>query len=81
MNEPNLKPCPFCGGEAIVKDGMIYVDKGVLVKCSRCFVKTNIVLIDHPRLKYDGLDESTRYTRDQAIQKAVEVWNRRVNDE
>jgi Lar family restriction alleviation protein len=75
-----LKPCPFCGGEAEVINTMFYKDKGRRVKCKKCFAVCTFFLIDHPRLTPNGLDESTRYTEEQATQKAVEAWNRRVTD-
>lgn len=55
-----LKPCPFCGGKAEIRDGHIYLDEAVLIRCSECFVKTSHVLINHPRITSNGLDESTR---------------------
>lgn len=81
MKETELKPCPFCGGDAEVREAYVYLDAAVLIRCSNCFVKTEKVLVNHPKLKYDGLDESTRYTKEQAIQKAAEVWNRRSDNE
>lgn len=76
MNE--LKRCPFCGGEAIVIEANIFSIIGYRVKCTKCFVFSFPVLVDHPVLQYDGLDESTRYTEEQAKEKAIEKWNRRV---
>ena len=80
---PKLRECPFCGGEATVKQGNIYMDKIVLVTCSKCHVRTDFVFIDHPKLdcKTGGLDESTRYTERQAVEKAMNIWNRRATDE
>jgi Lar family restriction alleviation protein len=76
-----LKPCPFCGGEAELRDGHIYMDEMRIVTCTRCHVRTIPVVIDHPSITANGLDESTRYTAEQAEQKAIEAWNRRANDE
>jgi Lar family restriction alleviation protein len=78
MKETELKPCPFCGGEAEVKDCFVFLDKAVVIRCTSCFVRTKKILIDHPRLTADGLDESTRYTREQAIQKVADAWNSRA---
>lgn len=84
MNE--LKRCPFCGGEAIVIKANIsstigyqvkYSTIGYQVKCTECFAYSFPVLVDHPVLRYDGLDESTRYIEEQAKEKAIEKWNRR----
>ena len=78
----NLKKCPFCGGESKFKRGRVYLDEAVYAVCGQCGCRTRVVLIDHPRLTSDGLDESTRYTAAQAEQKAAELWNARatVND-
>ena len=81
MKETELKPCPFCGGEAEVREGFVYADNAVLIRCQKCFVKTEKVLINHPKITYYGTDESTRYTKEQAIQKAAEIWNRRADNE
>lgn len=38
MDKIELKPCPFCGGEArVLKDGLPYV----VIECERCFGRTN----------------------------------------
>lgn len=38
-----LKPCPFCGGEARVRDGGDYFTVGCLDKNCICFYGTNWV--------------------------------------
>ena len=73
MNDIELMPCPFCGGKAEIRDCLCYLDNAVLIRCSKCFVKTEKILIDHPSYTIDGLDESTRYTREQAIEKALKL--------
>lgn len=74
----DLKPCPFCNGAAEVIDTHVYLDAAIRIGCGKCRVITPAVLIDHPAYKGEGLDEDTRYTRDQAVAKAAQVWNRRV---
>ena len=74
----DLKPCPFCNGAAAVIDTHVYLDAAIRIGCGKCRVITPAVLINHPAYKGEGLDESTRYTRDQAVNKAARVWNRRV---
>lgn len=60
-----LKPCPFCGGKAIKQ-----VNSGVCVKCVDCGIST-ITLIDMPSHK----------SNKGAIERVIEMWNRRVNNE
>ena len=65
-----LKPCPFCGGQAVP----VYSNKGSLytgnilmlsaegtIKCKKCEVRL-------PRI----------YSR---VSKAIEAWNRRAKDD
>jgi hypothetical protein len=78
MDEIKLKPCPFCGGEAQIKDTHVYMDEAIKIYCSRCACSIFPVLINHPRLTARGLNESTRYTREQAINEAAKKWNRRT---
>lgn len=74
-----LKPCPFCGGEAKVGDYMLYASSGKHIKCTRCSARSGFYLIDSPKVDFTKkLDESTRYTEEQAIEKAAEDWNRRA---
>lgn len=62
----NLKPCPFCGGEAELKR---YVGIGLVcqayVECQGCHCRTDMI---DPSLKYCANDE------------VVEMWNRRNAD-
>ena len=74
-----LLPCPFCGAHAEIVDTTAYMDKAVVVRCDGCSTATKRILVDHPMLTADGLDESTRYTRDQAAEVAAKIWNRRVS--
>lgn len=77
-----LKPCPFCGGEAVITDVMAFRSDGKRVKCTTCYAGSMYVLINHPKLNLfdNSVDESTRYTAEQAEQKVTELWNRRVVD-
>lgn len=67
MNE--LKPCPFCGGEAeyvVRRDGMLIATLcPVAVKCKECGAVAAYV------------EASTEYC---AKDKATELWNRRVEN-
>lgn len=77
-NKPDLKPCPFCGGEAERKLAYGYAE-GWYIKCNKCKIKTFPIFIDYPRVTYaGGNDESTRYTSEKAAKIAEDMWNRRV---
>ena len=65
MSEIKLKPCPFCGGEAVLKRDRA---GSHCVKCTNCGCMTTY--------QFDfgeGEEVSKR--------KAADVWNRRVVDE
>jgi Lar family restriction alleviation protein len=67
MNDTDkLKPCPFCGGQAI-----LYVSPqgGICVMCWKCRVQT-------PN-RVDCLD-FTKPTN--ATKQAIEAWNRRITE-
>lgn len=68
MKETELKPCPFCGGEAeMIKHSFwnerkhSYSDRTYSIKCCGCSVET-----------YPFYDTK---------EKATESWNRRANNE
>lgn len=61
-----LKPCPFCGGEA-----RLHVDDGVRVICKECNCQT-ITLVDGRWVAGVG---------GTAVSRVIEKWNRRVKDD
>lgn len=62
-----LKPCPFCGGEATL---FVAPEGGVFVKCVRCGAKTKC------RVDSDAFSKPTN-----AVKSVIEAWNRRVKEE
>lgn len=60
-----LKPCPFCGGKAVV-----HVNDGVRVMCTECGAKTKGLV--------DGYSQGR--PMGSAINSVVKAWNRRAND-
>lgn len=78
MAKIKLKKCPFCGGEAEIVKTHVYLDEARRVMCTACQATTQRVLVNHPMMRGDGLDESTRYTAEQAEEKVAEFWNARV---
>lgn len=75
-----LKCCPFCGGEARIKKGSLWLRDYIVIECKNCRSKTRNVLIDSPAFDGTKLIESTRYTEEQATRLAIERWNRRCEN-
>lgn len=61
-----LKPCPFCGGKAV-----IYVNDGVCVICTKCGVSTQNCVDVYVSGKPTG----------GAVGSVTAMWNRRADDE
>lgn len=78
-----IENCPFCGGKAKVKKAFVYMDEARFVACRECGTRTKFVLINHPALTIkDGiieLDESTRYTPEDAEKIVIDIWNKRLH--
>ena len=82
MNEFELKPCPCCGGAAEIVRGETFGVRRRSVRCTECGLETQKVFVDKPAItskSYPHVDESTRYTEQEATQITVELWNRRVD--
>ena len=62
----NLKPCPFCGGEAELSSGRFDGKNTSYVMCKKCAAQGEFFFV------------SPRYA--SAI-RAIEAWNRRAKDE
>lgn len=57
-----LKPCPFCGGKAVVM-----ANKGVKVICTKCWCQT-----------YTGFDgDPEECERFSSLDDVIKKWNRR----
>ena len=74
MSVIELKPCPFCGGEAesrIIYEGKRETLKAMFhyVRCSKCFAQT----FSFP---YKNTDRTGVNPADEAI----EAWNRRATN-
>lgn len=75
MKETELKPCPFCGSKAEIKEGYSYYNKTVQAHCTQCNACMSKVPIDC--LIYTK-GKTVRFTKEQATQKTTNEWNRRV---
>lgn len=62
-----LKPCPFCGGEAC-----LYVSDGIRVICKDCEA-SSVILCDAFDMAGKPYGKST--------ERVIEAWNRRVTDD
>lgn len=60
-----LKPCPFCGWEAMLEQARVRKGYESSVVCCGC-------LVYMPTITYD--------TQEEADEAAIEAWNRRAGD-
>lgn len=69
MAELKIKSCPFCGGEAFLKDGnpTTFGTFEALVICKNC--SASVVGVSRIRFEKNGYD--------LARKQAVKAWNRR----
>lgn len=79
----NLKPCPFCGGEAEFR--LIRTDNGnstlefqFRISCKVCRMG-NYSVVNRVRINFNS-DGKLYFDTDER-ERAIEAWNRRVNDE
>lgn len=75
MNE-ELKPCPFCGGEAKIKAASKeYIGFTIWCECKNCYAQAGGYCPDMKK------EDTAIENIDSCRNKAVEAWNRRANDE
>ena len=80
MEHNELKPCPFCGGEADVKYQPIYMDYGVCIFCTECKARSKFFPYDCKYTYFHG-EKNVYISKEQAKNKAIELWNRRADNE
>lgn len=78
MNKPELKPCPFCGGEGEICERTVFYDHAKIIRCKRCGAMTSLVMMKHPFAEEKGTIKAERYTPEQAVEKVAELWNMRA---
>ena len=66
-----LKPCPFCGGKAALREQPIYIYTAIYAHCTCCKARVMESFSDAPNI--DGVTLG----REKATEKAIEAWNRR----
>lgn len=91
MNEIKLKPCPFCGGEAVLKTGDVGLKRGdrdkayhicasVWVECKECRFSmdayTEYVVLDDSKMELKG-----SFFEGRTVKYVIKKWNRRPGDE
>ena len=70
-----IKSCPCCGYSAEAKLGHSLLDEGWYVQCTKCHIRTTIVLINCPTLNGE------KYDYYGALKAAVDTWNTRASVE
>lgn len=65
MEKVELKPCPFCGGKAVLLSGALF-SASAEVKCKKCGARTIV---------YKGGNYS------DVVLLASQAWNRRVGEQ
>lgn len=66
MSELELKPCPFCGGNAVV-----HVNDGVRVLCVECGANSKCLVDGYLKGRPTG----------SAIHAVIKAWNRRTEND
>lgn len=69
-----LKPCPFCGGEVVVKAVNKNYGLAIRCQCSKCNARTEEYCPDTNK------EDDTLENIEECKKRAIEAWNRRAND-
>lgn len=80
MKETELKPCPFCGGKAEIRGQALYVTNSVCIHCTECKARSKIFPCNCRYVYFRG-EKNVYISKEQATNMAIELWNRRVDDE
>lgn len=69
-----LKPCPFCGGEAVIKAVNKSYGLTIWCQCPKCGVRTEGYCHN------TNNEDATIDNIENCKNRALEQWNRRAND-
>ena len=72
MQEIELKPCPFCGGKAVVKATTKRIGFTIWCECEKCYAKTEGYC---PNIEKE---DASLANIEECKNNAIELWNRRV---
>lgn len=61
-----LKPCPFCGGEAVIENWLTRIGFKAEISCTGCLA---------------WMPSKNCNTAEEAEKAAADAWNRRAGDE
>ena len=70
-----LNPCPFCGGEAVIKAVNRNYGLTIWCQCTKCDARTEGYCPD------TNNEDATIDNIENCKNRALEQWNRRANDE
>lgn len=82
MSNTELKPCPFCGGTAILKMSKIYAYDTKFrvdwhVKCLKCKLTQDEYSSEYQMYSNEQV---LRISNEDGRQKVIDNWNRRANE-
>lgn len=74
-----LKPCPFCKGEAETHFQPLYTEDGVCIRCTNCGARSRFLVFDCVYEQYHG-EAKVYIPKERAIKDVIDLWNRRATD-
>ena len=75
-----LKPCPFCGGEAEVHYQPTYMGNVVCIRCTECHIRSKSFPCDYTYQFYHG-KRNVFISKKRATNDATNLWNTRTPKE